>query len=318
MGIIDLLHHSSSLCDFHVFDLVLSMLSNRGLALARIILYCITWQNCARRRSMKEYRIIFSDIDGTLLDSRHRVSGATRAKIQELDRRGVPFVLVSARMPDTIFPIQEALGIRAPIVCYGGGLILDADHAPIDSVGIALDEALEIKEYIGAQWGQISCSTYSNDKWIVDDAEDPWVVQEAEITQFWPQVGAPDSLAVRDQTVHKLFCMGLPEDITALEKALVQRHPALTIFQSTLNYLEITHPAARKSYGVKAICKRLGVGEEDTVSFGDNYNDLDMLLATGLGVAMGNAPRGVRDLAGKVTLTNDEDGLRVALEELFG
>ena len=60
---------------------------------------------------MKPFKAVFSDIDGTLLNDGHRVTPATARRIRSLARGGVPFILVSARMPSGIFPIQEELGV---------------------------------------------------------------------------------------------------------------------------------------------------------------------------------------------------------------
>ena len=74
---------------------------------------------------MGKYKAVFSDIDGTLLDSKHTISPATKQKIQEIDREGIPFILVSARMPKGMIGIRDELGIRRPIVCYSGALVVD-------------------------------------------------------------------------------------------------------------------------------------------------------------------------------------------------
>ena len=67
-------------------------------------------------------RVVFSDIDGTLLDSSHQVTRATREEIRKLERQGIPFVLVSARMPEAMTTIQAQIGIHSPMVCYSGAL----------------------------------------------------------------------------------------------------------------------------------------------------------------------------------------------------
>ena len=61
---------------------------------------------------MKEYKIIFSDIDGTLLNNENQVPEETIEELRRLDSQGVPFVLVSARMPKGMRPIREELVIR--------------------------------------------------------------------------------------------------------------------------------------------------------------------------------------------------------------
>ena len=91
--------------------------------------------------NLKEYKIIFSDIDGTLLNNENQVPEETIEELRRLDSQGVPFVLVSARMPKGMRPIREELGIHAPMVCYSGGLVLDPDDQEIYSCLLDLDLA---------------------------------------------------------------------------------------------------------------------------------------------------------------------------------
>ena len=71
--------------------------------------------------------IVFSDVDGTLLDSGHRIGSYTARAIAGLRERGVPFVIVSARGPSGIYPIFHRYGFRAPIISYSGALVLDEE-----------------------------------------------------------------------------------------------------------------------------------------------------------------------------------------------
>ena len=83
---------------------------------------------------MCPYRIVFSDLDGTLLDRNGQVSEATATKIRALSAAGIPFVPVSARMPDAIYPIMERIGLVSPLVCYSGAWILGEDRRSLHSV----------------------------------------------------------------------------------------------------------------------------------------------------------------------------------------
>ena len=72
---------------------------------------------------MPSYSIVFLDVDGTLLDSAHRVSPATRTLLRKLHDRGVPVVLASARPPKGLEPIYDQLGVPGPghLLCRGAG-----------------------------------------------------------------------------------------------------------------------------------------------------------------------------------------------------
>ncbi|MGN8228233.1 HAD family hydrolase [Paenibacillus polymyxa] len=75
---------------------------------------------------METYKIVCIDIDGTLLNSAHQITEATKETIlQVINDKQIPVVLVSARMPKAIIPLQNHLGISEPLICYSGALVID-------------------------------------------------------------------------------------------------------------------------------------------------------------------------------------------------
>ena len=73
---------------------------------------------------MKKYKAVFSDIDGTLLNSKHQIPESTKEKIKQINENGIPYVLVSARMPKGMTAIRAELGAKSPMICYSGALLL--------------------------------------------------------------------------------------------------------------------------------------------------------------------------------------------------
>lgn len=262
------------------------------------------------------YRIVFSDIDGTLIDSKYQIPGGTKQKIQELCGGGVPFILVSARMPSGILPLQSELGIKAPIICYSGALILDENGGCVKSIGISRERAVLLKAYVTQEWEDICCSAFCNDAWIVDNVHDKWVIQEEKITSSVPAEGNIPDFIPPNGLVHKFLCMGEKDRVAQLEKALKEKFPGLSVNRSKATYLEVMDGAASKSGAVKHLCGCYGVPVEAAVSFGDGFNDIDMLLATGTSFAMGNAPEEVKQKARFVTLDNDHEGVLAGLRQL--
>ena len=80
----------------------------------------------ARDAGEKSVGIVFTDVDGTLVDADHHPIASTAPVMREVAER-VPVCLVSARSPEGLYPIHEALGFTGPIACFSGGLVLDAD-----------------------------------------------------------------------------------------------------------------------------------------------------------------------------------------------
>ena len=265
---------------------------------------------------MGKYKMVFSDIDGTLLDSTHEVRKNTKKKIKELENQGIPFILVSARMPEGIYTIQKAAGLESPIVAYSGGLVLDTDRKILKSNGMSQKKAEEITGYIREKWNNMCISIYSGSSWISFDDRDYWIKQEEDITTLKCIKGNFTDILEKDAEVHKIMCMGEPEKIAEIENILKVKHPELSVYRSKDTYLEIMDGRALKSNAVKVLCEVKNIPIEDTISFGDNYNDIDMLEATGMGIAMGNAPEEVKKHADKITLDNDSEGLLHMLEKL--
>ncbi len=70
-----------------------------------------------------------------------------------------------------------------------------------------------------------------------------------------------------------------------------------------------------KDWGLKFLAKELGISIEETMAVGDSGNDEEMLMAAGLGVAMGNASKEIKEISDVVTLTNEECGVAHAIEQ---
>ncbi len=262
------------------------------------------------------WQAVFCDIDGTLLDSNHQLPPATAAKIRAVSDAGTPFILVSARSPGGMFPIQDRIGIRRPLVCYGGALVLGKDREPVHSLGLEPARVVALRDRILAEWPDAAPTVYSYDNWYVGSAADPRVVLEAEITGAVPTEATSDQLGRMEAEAHKLFCIASPEHIARMHTVLAAENPDLAVTRSSPIFLEVTNGLATKANAVRYLCQAMRLSPADAVAFGDNYNDVDMLECVGLGIAMANAPEEVRTRAGQVTAGNDEEGVRQALEHL--
>lgn len=260
------------------------------------------------------YKAVFSDVDGTLLNSYHQIPQETIETVQKLAERGIPFILVSARMPKGIWPLQHILGIKAPIICYSGALVLDESGRILFDSGLDEISFVKIRNHIAERFKDICCSFYSGNDWFVDDKNNPWIIQESKITGILPKA---DEFGLRNKTIHKLLCIGQPEEINKLEQFLKLRYSFLNIYKSKETYLEIISAKSSKSLAIKILQDKFELLQKELIAFGDHYNDIDMLNYAGLGIAMGNSPNVVKDSADLVTDSNDNDGVTKALNFYF-
>jgi cof-like hydrolase len=258
------------------------------------------------------YKAVFSDIDGTLLNSQHQITPKTEEAIKNILKQGIPFIPVSARPPYAITPYTEQLGTQHGMICYSGALILDKNLTALYSVILEPQDLQKLNTLL-ADFAHLSISYYAGLDWFCNDVNNNWIKQESEIT------GLNAELLQGNLTeVHKILVMGSAEEIQTVEPVLKQALPHLSIHRSKDEYLEITNSAATKAKAIQFMVQHLGISAEQVIAFGDNFNDLDMLQYAGLSVAMGNAPDAIKQVAKEVTATNNEDGIALVLNRVFG
>ena len=265
---------------------------------------------------MRTYSIVFLDIDGTLLDSRHQVMPCTRSHLQHLQQRGVPIILCSARPPKGVNLVAEQAGLSGPVACYNGGLIIDRDHTILRDVGIDIQQAMDFKRFVAERFPDLVVSAYLYNVWLAEDPQNPLILQESEISGCTPLKGSMEQVAFAASHIHKLLCMGDAMRIRALQKEIPQHFPQLMALRSKATYLEILPRESTKGSAAQVLLAHYGLDAEQAVAFGDNDVDIDMLQYCGFGVAMGNAPKQVKEAADYVTASNDQEGVYIALNTL--
>ena len=97
-------------------------------------------------------------------------------------------------------------------------------------------------------------------------------------------------------------------------KEILDTFPEVTYVSGGFHNLEVTRCGIAKSKGLKFLCDYLHISMEDTMAVGDSENDLDIVKAAGIGVAMGNAQQLLKDSADFISLSNEEDGVAYAIE----
>ena len=105
----------------------------------------MTGENSMSEKS--RIRAVFSDVDGTLLNSAHRVTPRTAEWIRKLGEMDIPFVIVSARSPSGIYPIMKRNGFQSALIAYSGALIMDKDRNILYNRQIPRDLAAGIERF---------------------------------------------------------------------------------------------------------------------------------------------------------------------------
>ena len=147
---------------------------------------------------------VFSDIDGTLLNSEHRITPRTRAAIEAVRAAGVPFVIVTARGITATYPLLEQEGITCAVVAYSGGVILDEVRNVIHHHGLTRAQAQELVEFAEAEGLDMTWSAYSFEDWVCPDRSDPRIQEEERIVMAQAREG--DIASIERDEVQKVLC----------------------------------------------------------------------------------------------------------------
>ncbi|WP_062053398.1 Cof-type HAD-IIB family hydrolase [Aquimarina longa] len=263
------------------------------------------------------HRIVFSDIDGTLLNAERELSELTISEIKRI-KNFVPVILISSRMPSAMIHLQKELTIEnQPIICYNGGLIL-VDQKPVHSTFIAPDVIEQLVDFNKNQ--QIHISLYHNDDWFVPEM-DFWANREANNTKVTPVVKSAKHILQEwradDKGAHKIMCMGEETYIDNAYAFLKNNFgDILHLYRSKPTYIEVAHKSISKLTAIETLLNTYyNIPITDVVAFGDNYNDIDMLQAVGTGVAVANAKPETLEIADVITLSGKEDGVATYIQK---
>lgn len=266
---------------------------------------------------MGKFKMVCLDIDGTLLNSRHEITEKTKQVIQQVaNEKQIPVILVSARMPKGMLFLQKELNIVQPIICYSGAFIWNNRDSLLN---ITIPVSNVKKVYTIVKSLGIHISLYKDDEWYIEEM-DEWAKQESEITNISPAITDFNNLFTmweqENTGPNKILCMAESHDIQQLDakmKDYLSNH--LNIYPSKPAYLEIMPNHATKTSAIECLCREFDIQQKEILAIGDNYNDLNMIEYAGLGIAMGNAPEEVKQIADDITLSNDEDGVAEALKK---
>lgn len=274
------------------------------------------------------YDLIAVDVDGTLLDTSHRVPPAHRDALRRAHHAGLRVVICTGRSYPEIRAILDHLDIDfdATITVSGAlvshaatGSTLSADriepaaaarlHAWLRELGYAVLWLADRDTSGHDGYALAGPRTHEGHRnWL---AKTPCVVHSLEALPSDP-VAALRLSVIDDRPV-----------LQPIADELARRFPGefshnlLDAPSYRLTVLEILAAHVSKWRAITSLCGLWGVDPRRTVAVGDDVNDLEMVRRAGLGVAMGNAVPAVRAVARRTTLTNDEGGLAVLIDDIL-
>ncbi len=278
-------------------------------------------------------KLIAIDLDGTLLSSNIDISPENIKAIQAAQDAGHIVMICSGRAPEDIKTVISKTPLQCPVAGSNGTMVI-ADGKLLSQISIGKDlvesvtAILNKKQYpfkiysnkgifVASTWSERMLSFLEKNKDVLNHltekeyklmTEQPKETDSIKIFEDVKEV-----LSIEDITVQKFFIPTISgkDDLIASLQGL----EGISITTSGPYNIEIMDTNGHKGNGIRVMAEYFNIPIEDTVAIGDNFNDVPMLEAAGLSVAMGNGDPTIKKMADVVTLTNNEHGVAHAIEK---
>jgi len=261
--------------------------------------------------SKSPVRLVAVDLDGTLLNDSKKVSGRTVAALRCLPNAGVRVVIASARPPRSVRHVYTELGLDTWQINYNGALIWDeANRRPVYHRPMAGDVVRRIIDAVRDRYEEVLVGCEVLDRWCTDRFDDTYTTETGRL--FKPDVVAPLD-AFLNQPITKLMFLADPTTITRLDPVLIDLPFDVSIVRSDPQLIQIMAAEASKGEALKMVAEHYGIPMAQVLAIGDAVNDVPMLEAAGVAVAMDNAHPDVKAVADWVAPSNNDHGVHAAL-----
>ncbi len=258
-------------------------------------------------------KLFASDLDGTILTDEKIVSPKTRDALRRFVEAGNHFAICTGRDINSGRKVYESLELDLPgsfVIAYNGGQIFDVDKGEtVYRIGIEQELVRKIFEFSEKQGMYVH--TY-NDEYIISPFGGECLDYYRIVIKTPVKEGA-DALDYMDVPPCKIISIELHDHEKqerfriAAEEAFGDR---LKLMYSSPYYLELIPKQSGKGEAVARLCEYLNIPLENSIAAGDGDNDISMIRAAGLGIAMLNAPDSVKAAADVITTyDNNHDGL---------
>lgn len=263
--------------------------------------------------------VLALDLDGTLTDSKKRISERTKESIDKFIAAGGTVALASGRPTFGVMPVAKILELDKKggyILSYNGGCFLDCKNNKQLFMKELTHEYLPILEKQAKDFG-INLMTYNGDKAYALDIDEQYYMIEININHFIRVKADPLTPQITFPII-KCLMTADGDYLAKVEKEMKKYWEGrLNIVRSEPYFLEVTEVGIDKASTITNMVKKLGKSVDNLICCGDGFNDLSMIRAAGIGVAMANAQEKVRAAADYITKSNDEDGIVDVVENLF-
>lgn len=264
-------------------------------------------------------QLIISDFDGTLVRSDNTVSEKVKNAIDEYVSCGGIFAVSTGRMLRSILPRVRELGLKGLVAAYQGSVIAEIESGKLLRENcLTAEQSALICEFV-ERYGYTS-NIYSNEILYTSvPADDIRIVTYEKVTGVKANTvngSVAEFILKNSLACNKITFLVYPEERERLFSLLKEQFDSeFDVTCSSSRLVEMSPKGDDKGYALKFIANHFGIDLSSTVAIGDNLNDLSMIQAASIGVAVGNAVEGLKAQADYVSASNNDDAVAQIIEK---
>lgn len=268
------------------------------------------------------YKLIVSDLDGTLLNDGSTLSEYSKAVIHKASEQGIDFMLATGRHFGGARLIAKELNLDTPVLACNGAIIKEAKGKllygkPLRTKTLpAIFRLLENKNLYFHCYGEENFYTKKIRKNLFSFYD---AIQRLPEEERFPMIEMEPMDLIGKDAIYKILVRCEGEDARReLYDSLVEIG-GVSVTVSMIDTFDICAEQVSKEAAVERYAARKGIDPSEIICFGDNYNDIGMIQYAGLGIAVENGVEEIKEAADYVTVSNNENGVAKAVEKfVFG
>ena len=275
---------------------------------------------CKGKEVSMDCRLIALDLDGTLNNSKGRITPRTKQTLIQAQEKGAKIVLASGRPLPGLYQNARELEFDhfdGYLLCFNGARICTwKEKQIIYDQTMSPGMAQLVYDYNRRNDYNMVIMSYEGEDVLAEDANAYRVQEEAALNHMNVRV-VPSVRNTLRHPVNKLLFAAAPDYLADIEMEFKRPFVGqLSIYRSAPFYLEVMATGIDKARSMERLAKHMRIDRNQIIAFGDGYNDLTMIEYAGVGIAMGNAVDELKKKADGITASNDEDGIASFLEKI--
>ena len=278
-------------------------------------------------------KLIASDMDGTLLNSKHKISKENLEAIKKAEGMGIKFAIATGRIYEDVKPLLEESDLKCQCIVLNGGQYIDEEGNVLEGIYIEKEKASEIIDMIIKE--NIVAEIYTSEGlYTVNNKEEALTEVAYRIKAYDPETSFEEAIKLAESHPHfknlkyiknideflngsikigKFVTFYNDEETTLNVKRKLECIGDLAISSTFTKNIEINNKNAQKGLILAKVVEKMGIRKEEVMVIGDSFNDYSMFTEFTESFAMGNAVKQIKEVAKYITDTNDNAGVAKAI-----